>query len=409
MSLNKNLFLFTSSFPYGEGEQFIETEIKVLSLSFKEIFIFPLKVSGNKRELPSNVKVIEPKLYSAYSRPSILFNNLGLILKIYLLLIFKSKSRSQYFKEFSRWFNFLLNRINDANWLQKEIEKTTTTQTVYYSYWFNLWGTILSIIKEKKGSEFKFFTRIHGGDFDEAQKKEGFFPFREFELTHVQNIYGVSNFGINYMKQRYANLSFNMSLSRLGVNDHGNNPFDPTKGYFQIVSCSFIYGLKRVNLIVDILANLHNIKVKWTHFGSGELEDEIKKYASTQLGKNIEIEFKGLVPNFEVIDFYKTTPVDLFLNTSELEGIPVSMMEAISFGIPIVGCDICGVPEIANEETGILIPKNFDQKTVANNIQVFLTQDQNKMLNIRKTVKQYWDKTFNGVSNYNIFTNLISS
>lgn len=43
------------------------------------------------------------------------------------------------------------------------------------------------------------------------------------------------------------------------------------------------------------------------------------------------------------------------------EGIPVSIMEAISFGIPIIATNVGGNAEIVNDETGVLIPVNIDQ------------------------------------------------
>lgn len=405
----KRLILFTSSFPYGEGEQFIETEILLLSDKFSKIYIFPLTIFGNERQVPENVEIIKPDLYLAYNRPKLLLKNFYVVVYIYMIQLFTSKTRGHYLKNFKFWFYYLLNRINDANWLDKKLDNLIDENTVIYSYWFNLWGTMLSIIKAKKGRKFNFFTRIHGGDFDEAQKKEGFFPFREFELKQVHQIYAVSTYGINYMKQRYGNSGFDISLNRLGVNNYGDNPFIPSKGYYQIVSCSFIYGLKRVNLIVDILSNIKDVEIKWTHFGSGELADEVLNYAKGKLGTNIEVDFKGLVQNKDIIEFYKTTPIDLFLNTSELEGIPVSMMEAISFGIPIVGCEICGVPEIVNGQTGLLIPKNFKPEEVATKVLALLTLNDDEALNKRKKVKEFWYQNFNGVSNYTNFVKLITN
>lgn len=52
---------------------------------------------------------------------------------------------------------------------------------------------------------------------------------------------------------------------------------------------------------------------------------------------------------------------DLFVNMSLSEGIPVSIMEAISFGIPIIATNVGGNAEIVNDETGVLIPVNIDQ------------------------------------------------
>lgn len=404
-----NLVLFTASFPYGEGEQFIETEIKILAKNFKTIYLFPLQVYGFKRELPSNVIVVEPKLYLPYNRLTLFLKNIATVAAIFNITISKSRHRLALLKRFKSHLYFLLHRINGVKWLESELDKINHEKTLFYSYWFNLWTLHLSIIKYKRKEKFNFITRIHNGDFDEVRANNGFFPFREFELTQVQQIYAVSQFAIHTMKLQYPTIKFNISLSRLGVSDLGNNPFIPFPKTIQVVSCSFFSKIKRVHLIIDILSQIKNSEIKWTHFGSGKLEDELIDLAKKKLGTNIKIEFKGLVPNSEVIEFYKNTPVDLFINTSELEGIPVSMMEAISFGIPIVGCSICGVPEIANETTGLLIPKELDAKIVADQITNLLNVDEQTALKKRQIVKEFWAQNYNAVYNYNTFIKAMNS
>lgn len=55
---------------------------------------------------------------------------------------------------------------------------------------------------------------------------------------------------------------------------------------------------------------------------------------------------------------YSEHPVDVFINLSTNEGVPVSIMEAISFDIPIVATDVGGTSEIVTDETGILVSSN---------------------------------------------------
>lgn len=404
----RKLILFTSAFPYGEGEQFIETEIRVLAESFDHILIYPLSVNGNPRPLPLNATVVVPELYRPHNRLKTLIKNIVPVTCIYVWQLAHSRQKAHYVKNFRHWLTYLLNRFNDADWLSASLKDKQDSSTIIYSYWFNLWATMLSIIKLKEGKSFGFITRIHGGDFDEAQKKDGIFPFREFELKQVKTIYAVSQFGISYMKERYSNLQFTIQLSRLGVNNNGDTLINNSKGYFHIVSCSFIYGLKRVDKLIDILSELKS-PVKWTHFGDGVMAGEIKNYAKEKLGGKITFDFKGLVPNNDVLEFYRTNPVDLFLNTSELEGIPVSMMEAISFSIPIVGCSICGVPEIVTSKTGILIPKQFEPSAVAKQIDAYLNTATELVEERKKEVKQFWETNFNAVTNYKQFIKMIKS
>ena len=72
-----HLFFFTSVFPFGKAEIFIETEILYLSKSFKNITIISHDINTiSRRNIPENVKVLRvrypantaEKLYSLCSR-----------------------------------------------------------------------------------------------------------------------------------------------------------------------------------------------------------------------------------------------------------------------------------------------------------------------------------------------------
>ena len=60
--------------------------------------------------------------------------------------------------------------------------------------------------------------------------------------------------------------------------------------------------------------------------------------------KNIRAEFKGRVLNKEVLKFYIDEVPDLFINLSSSEGIPMSIMEAMSCSIPVIATNNKGIP-----------------------------------------------------------------
>ncbi len=108
---------------------------------------------------------------------------------------------------------------------------------------------------------------------------------------------------------------------------------------------------------------------------------------------------RGLVPNQSVIEFYQKQQVDLVINVSTLEGIPVSLMEAISFGVPVVGCDTCGMLEIVTAESGFLIPTDFEPADVAALISDYHLNHPDKE-RFRKGVKRFWSAHYNADVNY---------
>ena len=91
------------------------------------------------------------------------------------------------------------------------------------------------------------------------------------------------------------------------------------------------------------------------------------------------------------------------MNVSELEGIPVSIMEAISFGIPSTGCRVCGVPEIVTEQTGFLFEKEVNIEEAVSQIVAYKNLSLNEKLAFRNGVKAFWKKKFDAEINYTTF------
>lgn len=393
----KTLLLFTSSFPFGKGEQFIETEILFLAEAFGEVHIFPLDSSGEGRPLPANVKVKKLKLYAPYSRAKLLLRKGFTLLKWYRKQMRLTRHPEKYKGRFKHHFNFLMHRFADGENVSASLSSYSESKTIIYSYWFNVWTMVLLFGKEAGLHHFPVLTRAHGGDLDEQQRKSGYFPFRSLEMSIADKVMSVSEYGKGLLLKNYPEHASKISVSRLGVSDHGTNPYSEAP-VFRIVSCSFVYGLKRLHLLVEILSKL-DFRIEWIHFGEGELLDQLKEQAS-KLPANIKTDFRGLVPNKTILDYYAANPVDLFMNVSELEGIPVSIMEAISFGIPVTGCRICGVPEIVTEQTGFLFEKDFDTAEAAEQITVYANQSIEAKIKFRAGVKTFWLQHFNSEKNY---------
>jgi glycosyltransferase involved in cell wall biosynthesis len=111
--------------------------------------------------------------------------------------------------------------------------------------------------------------------------------------------------------------------------------------------------LKRVERIPSILERLER-PVRWVHFGDGPARAEVER-AATELPPTVDWTLKGSVERNEILEFYRANRVNVFLSVSSTEGLPFSIMEAISFGVPVVATDVGGVPEIVSAETGFLV------------------------------------------------------
>jgi len=180
----------------------------------------------------------------------------------------------------------------------------------------------------------------------------------------------------------------------------------PAKEAFQIVSCSFSVPLKRVELIAQALKEIEDFEVAWTHIGSGRSQPFFEKEIEQNLGTKTNIKFalKGEFSNEEVLRFYQENHFDLFINTSEFEGIPIGMMEAMSFGIPCIGTNTGGVSEIIEDgKTGFLLPQYPKPNEIAEKIEIFYSLTESQKAEFRSSARNIWEEKFDAAKNYPAF------
>ncbi len=133
-----------------------------------------------------------------------------------------------------------------------------------------------------------------------------------------------------------ARLELGLPLHRPIVGTLGN--FTPTKGHAVFVAA--LPYLKRIFPdLVGVLA------------GEGPRRAEVERQAlALQLGESIR--FLGSVPDA----FTLLRALDVFVLASEVEGLPLVVLEAMSQGIPVVSTDVGGVPEAVRPGyTGYLV------------------------------------------------------
>ena len=406
---DKNLILFTNSYPTGSGETFLENEITFLSKGFKTITIYPLYIDkSGEREIPSNVTIGDPLLpFNPSKRVSLLIN--GLFNCSPLLFAIKdyfNRKAWQSAKKSWIFFSYLLTirAILKNRKVKREILSAEKENTTLYFYWGDKSALLIPFLKRKNPNLPRCLVRFHGSDIYEEAKS--FLPFRELLLPTIDIACPISQNGADYLRERYPEyLPKEIKVSRLGSTPH---PYIPKIGResFHIVSCSNVIELKRIELIAkSIEAVSSHKKIKWTHIGDGPLLDNIKKLTAN-FSKDIEISFLGRIESREVLKFYKESNIDLFIQLSRSEGIPVSIMEAISFGIPVIATNVGGVNEIVSNSIGRLLPANPTVSEVKKELEYFISISNSGIFRFKENARNEWSKRWNMEKNYSDFVNL---
>lgn len=395
---SRKLFFFISQLPYAWDQAYIENEVTVLCRRFDQVFIIPEVIKKGDYQIPGNARIIKQENlnYSASQKIKLILLNAFLIFRILFSGILFSRQKSLALKSFKTDFFLLFEIIKKAQSFMQYIK--SDKDAVFYSYWFSTEATLLGILKEK-GLIRRFFSRAHGFDLYEFTDKPNYIPFREFQLRAVNRVFCSSVFGRDYLIKRYPGQAEKVDYSYPGVEVNFEQR-SAVPAELIIVSNSNIVPVKRLHLIVEALTHV-KVNTHWVHFGDGYLRGEIEKLA-LQLPANIAVEIKGYVSRDKIMSFYKTNPVSVFMDACLSETVPVPMMEAISFGIPLIGTKVGGVPEIINDLTGILLDKHFAPAELAEVLNTFNKSEFVKVER-REKIKSFCKANYDSEVNYNGF------
>lgn len=274
---------------------------------------------------------------------------------------------------------------------------------IVYAYYFNDYALLLAIAK-KRGYVSKFYSRAHGRDVVESRepltKK---LPYQSFKYKYTDKVFCISNFTKSYITSVYPNYKSKIEVCFLGTEDNGMGPIADKNDAFVIVSVGTIRNVKRFYLIAEMLLHA-TVPIKWVHFGDlYENDPTTKRFnASVKALKSnrlISVELNGSIANADLHKYYKSNPIDLLVNTSDSEGLPVSIQEAISFGIPCVATNVGGTSEIVNINTGWLIERDFIAEQTMSKIESILLEH-SRDINRRVKIREFWKNNFSAFSNY---------
>jgi glycosyltransferase involved in cell wall biosynthesis len=85
--------------------------------------------------------------------------------------------------------------------------------------------------------------------------------------------------------------------------------------------------------------------------GDGPEREQLETEAR-QLGLASSVEFLG--ERNDIPDLIRSS--DLFVLSTRSEGLPMSVLEAMAAGLPVVASEVGGIPELVDAETGVLVP-----------------------------------------------------
>jgi len=272
----------------------------------------------------------------------------------------------------------LFSFINRESWLNKSYKSFLELHKVQpFNIVLSQSSAGIGVIKRKKEVGVKVVSVSHGSILSEFKTRISdvssvsdwvsivkdlvfvltiFFGRQRDFILNSDKIIAVSNF----VKKAIIDETY-VSEERVKVIYNGIDPSSFSSEYINrdnncvsILYVGRVIKSKGIDIILESLSKTKDVDFFLNIVGDGNFTDTAKKLAE-KLGISQEVKFHGKLEFSEIVRLLYRS--DIFvMPTKRVEGFPMTMVEAMFSGIPIIATKIGGVSEaVWDEETGFLV------------------------------------------------------
>ena len=402
----KVLCVLSNMFPYGHIEPYMETESNYYD-RYEKVYICSLMIKRSERKrlrpVHKDIEVV-PVLFSGKIRYLLWSISCIFDRNFYIGIVELIHRNKLNVKNLASVMIFLSRAHYEAHVILKKIgNEIKDKKVMFYSYRFEYQPYVAILLKEKlRMNQAEIVARAHGYDLYEKFNPREYIPLRKVVFDNIKYVFPCSEHGSEYLIDNHKEFEDKIKTKYLGTVDHGLGPV-PSGSALTFLSCSNVVEIKRLDRIFEVLNCIEKYSIRWIHYGDGSRMDEVCALVKNSTA-SLNIEFRGRISNSDLMDLYKKEPFDAFINLSDSEGLPVSIMEAMSFGIPCIATDVGGTGEIViDDENGILVSPFMENECIAKVIE----QRADSLLKYRSGARLTWERKFNALENYRKFINEI--
>ena len=143
-----------------------------------------------------------------------------------------------------------------------------------------------------------------------------------------------------------------------------NPPDDDASDTFTILSVGRFVPIKNYSMLIDVFAGIvhDHPEAELVLVGDGPLRNKLESQVS-DLGIEDSVSFPGYIPHQELPKYYNEA--DLFVLSSKHESFGMTLLEAMSCGIPVVAPHVGVIPDIVDDAfSGIVYPTGSNDELV---------------------------------------------
>jgi len=356
----------TAQTPYGKGEAFVLPEVIELKKQGHDVVVFPLRPEKELAQGQEATEVGRVTVRIPLFDLSVFFRALrlatlrpGLVARIWGGIFRDSGNFKKILKN--------LTVVPKGLVLGEEVKKRGVDHI--HAHWASTPSTAAYIAALY--SEVPWSFTAHRWDIGEGNMLEVKVKSSKFART-------INLRGANELKRQLPNeLWDKVHIIHMGVN-LSESISNANQDFFTIASVGNLLPVKGHEFLLGACFILkgRNVNFRCLLFGNGPLRDKLQQMAK-ELNLIDVVNFCGSVAHDEILKLYSTGAVSVLVLPSietkdgEKEGIPVSLMEAMAAGVPVISTTTGGIPELLGNGAGILVPPE-DCEALANAIERLL-------------------------------------
>ncbi|SKB60494.1 Glycosyltransferase involved in cell wall bisynthesis [Salegentibacter holothuriorum] len=255
---------------------------------------------------------------------------------------FEVKTSSAKKNQFLRLFEMMTAIIRNKSWVDVVLIDTYSTR--------NFWYAVLTAELCSK-LNLDYILLLHGGDLPERLKnnpKLSASLFKKAKLNIAPSLYLFREF----QQAGFRNLKY--IPNSIFLEDY---PFKKRKilkpKLLWVRAFAEIYNpILAIKVLEELLKKYPEAELCMV----GPEKDESYKKCGNYAEKNkLRVKFAGKLTKSEWSKLSKE--YDIFLNTTNVDNTPVSLIEAMALGFPIISTNVGGIPYLLqDQETGLLVP-----------------------------------------------------
>lgn len=209
----------------------------------------------------------------------------------------------------------------------------------------------------------KYIAKLHGGDLPNRLKRSSFFC--DLIFKNAYKITAPSAYLLNVFEARYPqNLIFIANTIEIDNYRLIEREYDFPK-LLWVRSFSPIYNPKMaIRVASKLKAVFPQVALCMVGPDKEDLINGCKTYAA-QL--NVDVEFTGKLSKEEWIK--RSEKFNVFINTTHFDNTPVSVIEAMALGIPVVSTNVGGIPFLLENNKDAILVNDDDAQAMASAIE----------------------------------------